>query len=119
MAQYAILLYAKTPADADDLTPEQREAHHQHGQDVPALGGTMLAAFALQPSTTATSIRGDVVTDGPFLDAKEVVAGVYVIEAPDLDVALDIARRNPITQLGGGVEVRPVASGFVQGAADA
>jgi hypothetical protein len=115
MAQYAILLYENAPADADDLTPEQREAHQRHGQDVERLGGSMLAAFALRPSTTATAVRGDAITDGPFLDAKEVVAGFYVIEAPDLDVALEIARHNPITQFGGGVEVRPVASGFVRG----
>jgi hypothetical protein len=110
MAQYAIFLYAEAPADAADLTPEERAAHQRHGEDVERLGATMLAAAALEPSTTATSVRGDVVTDGPFLDAKEVVAGFYVIEAPDLDTALAIARRNPITQLGGGVEVRPVDS---------
>ncbi|MEV4624737.1 YciI family protein [Micromonospora sp. NPDC049523] len=113
MAQYAILLFANAPADAADLTPEEQQAHQRHGEDVERFGGTMLAAFALQPSTTATSVRGDVVTDGPFLDTKEVIAGVYVIEAPDLDAALEIARRNPATQQGGGVEVRPVASGFV------
>jgi hypothetical protein len=75
----------------------------------------MVAAFALQPVATATSIRGDVVTDGPFVDAKEVIAGFYVIEAPDLDAALAVARRNPATQQGGGVEVRPVDSFFVRG----
>src|SRR5262245_5158664 len=112
MAQSRILLFAPAPADADAETPEEREAHARHGEDVEKLGGTMLTAFALQPSTTATSIRGDVVTDGPFVDAKEVVAGVYVIEAPDLDAALAIAARNPINQQGGGVEVRPVAAGF-------
>jgi hypothetical protein len=113
MAQYAILLFAKAPADAADLTPEERAAHQRHSDEVDRYGGRTLTAFALQPSTTATSIRGDIVTDGPFIDAKEVIAGFYVIEAPDLDVALDIARRNPITQQGGGVEVRPVDSGFV------
>ncbi|MBX6748420.1 MAG: hypothetical protein IRY85_01920 [Micromonosporaceae bacterium] len=113
MAQYAILLYAKAPADSADLTPEERAAHARHAEEVPALGGQLLAAFALQPTTVATSIHGDVITDGPFLDAKEVVAGVYVIEAADLDAALEIARRNPATQQGGGVEVRPVASGFI------
>ncbi|MGP3958475.1 YciI family protein [Nonomuraea sp. 3N208] len=118
MAQYAIMLFAPAPADADDLTPEQREAHDRHGEDVEKLGGTMLTAFALQPSTMATTVRGDVVTDGPFLDAKEVVAGFYVIEAPDLDAALEIAKRNPINWLGGGVEVRPVASGFVKAPAE-
>jgi hypothetical protein len=56
-----------------------------------------------------------VVTDGPFVDAKEVVAGFYVIDAPDLDAALRIAGRNPAAQRGGGgVEVRPVAGGFVR-----
>jgi hypothetical protein len=80
---------------------------------VEKLGGAMVAAFALQPSTAATSVRGDAVTDGPFLEAKEVVAGYCVIEAPDFDVALEIARRNPATRQGGGVEVRPVQSGSV------
>jgi hypothetical protein len=118
MAHYAILLFADAPADADDLTPEEREATRRHGEDVERFGGTMLTAFALQPSTTATSIRGDVVTDGPFIEAKEVVAGLYVIEAPDLDAALEIAKRNPVLQQGGGIEVRPVVNGFVGGPAE-
>jgi hypothetical protein len=53
-------------------------------------------------------------TDGPFVDTKEVVAGFYVIDAPDLDAALELAAKNPATQLGGGVEVRPVAGGYVR-----
>jgi hypothetical protein len=112
MAQYAILIYANDSAHAADATPEDLEPHDRHAEEV-AKRGAMVAAFALQPIAVATSIRGDVVTDGPFLDAKEVVAGFYVIEAPDLDAALEIARRNPAVQQGGGVEVRPVASGFV------
>jgi hypothetical protein len=62
----------------------------------------------------ATSVRADAITDGPFLDSKEVVAGFYVIEAPDLDAALAIARSNPVVRDGGGVEVRPVHSSFVK-----
>jgi hypothetical protein len=107
MAQYAILLYGKAPADASGLTPEEIEAHGKHGEDVERLGGSFVSAFALQPSTTAVSIRADGVTDGPFIDAKEVVAGGYVIEAPDLDTAVAIAKLNPAIQQGGGVEVRP------------
>jgi hypothetical protein len=108
VAQYAILIYANDSAHAPDATPEELEPHQRHAEEV-AKRGAMVAAFPLQPVATATSIRGDVVTDGPFLDAKEVVAGFYVIEAPDLDAALEIARLNPATQQGGGVEVRPVA----------
>ncbi|MFI2350851.1 YciI family protein [Streptomyces sp. NPDC019443] len=47
----------------------------------------MITAYALQSTDTATSQRGDVVTDGPFIDSKEVIAGFCIIEAPDLDAA--------------------------------
>ena len=113
MAQYAILIYANDSAHGANAAAEELEPHDRHAEEV-VKSGAMVAAFALQPVATATSIRGDVVTDGPFIDAKEVVAGFCVIEAPDLDAALEIARRNPATQQGGGVEVRPVDSGFVK-----
>jgi hypothetical protein len=45
------------------------------------------------------------------VDAKEVVAGFYILEAPDLGNPLEIGQRNPAIQLGGGVEVRPIAAG--------
>ncbi|BCB90524.1 YciI family protein [Phytohabitans suffuscus] len=68
-----------------------------------------MTGYALEASTTATSIRGDVVTDGPFIEAKEVVAGFFVLEAPDRDTAIAIARLNPATTHAG-VEVRPLFS---------
>jgi hypothetical protein len=72
-------------------------------------------AYALTPRDMATSIRADAITDGPFIDSKEVIAGFYVIEAPDLDAAIAIARTNPVVGDGGGVEIRPVhGGGFVQ-----
>ena len=114
MPQYAILLYPPAPADWAEATPEELAAYQRWAEQVEELGGKTLSGHALHPSTTATSIRGDVVTDGPFVDAKEVVAGFYVIDAPDLDAALTIARRTPAAQLGGGVEVRPVAGAFVR-----
>ena len=113
MAQYAVLIYANDSAHSADATPQQLEVHDRHGRELEE-SGCLAAAFALEPIATATSMRGDVVTDGPFVDAKEVIAGFYVIDAPDLDAALKIAGRNPATQLGGGVEVRPVAGGFVR-----
>lgn len=113
MSQYAVLIYAPaTPVDVDTSEAESA-AHERYAQETIA-SGAMVAAFALTPAdTTATSIRGDVITDGPFIDAKEVIAGFYVIEAEHLDAALEIARRNPINVQGGGVEVRPVEGAFV------
>lgn len=110
MAQYAILIF-DTP-EAGDYTPEQQAASKQHADDL-VDSGAMITAYALHSADTATSLRGDVVTDGPFIDSKEVIAGVCIIEAPDLDAALELARRNPAVQWGrGGVEVRPVAGGI-------
>ena len=65
----------------------------------------------MEPTTTATSIRtslgGDVtVTDGPFAETKEALGGYYLIEAPDLDAAIALAKKVPARF--GGVEVRPV-----------
>jgi hypothetical protein len=65
----------------------------------------------LRPSSTATSIRRDtsgelVVTDGVFVESKEVLCGYYMIEAVDLDEAIKIASQVPAPF--GGVEVRPV-----------
>ncbi|MER5478170.1 YciI family protein [Streptomyces sp. NPDC002734] len=109
MAQYAILIY--DDPTAGDYGPEQQAASKRHADDL-IDSGAMITAYALHPVDTATSLRGDVVTDGPFIDSREVVAGICVIEAPDLDAALELARRNPAVQWGrGGVEVRPVAGG--------
>jgi hypothetical protein len=110
MAQYAILIYGTDSAHAPGATAADTAPYDQHADEL-ARSGSMIMAYALTPRDMATSIRGDAITDGPFLDSKEVVAGFYVIEAPDLDAALAIAGRNPVVREGGGVEVRPVAGG--------
>lgn len=107
MAQYAVLVYSPAPADPMEITPDYLALLDRYPAQVEELGGQIITGFALQPSTTATAIRGDLVTDGPFIEAKEVVAGFFILEAPDLDVALKIAKLNPAT-IDGGVEVRPL-----------
>lgn len=107
MAQYAVLLFEReTPGGVADLPPEVREAHGQLPQRIAEAGGRIVAGMALEPSGTATAIRGDLVTDGPFIETKEGLAGVFVIEARDLDHALALAKMTPIVD--GGVEVRPL-----------
>ena len=113
MAQYAILIYTHDSAHAPDATPDDLETCDRHSDEV-AASGAMILAYALTPRDMATSVRADAITDGPFLDSKEVVAGFYVIEAPDLDAALAIARTNPVVRDGGGVEVRPVHSAWTR-----
>lgn len=113
MAQYAVLIYADDSSHAPEATSEDTESCDRHSDEL-VQSGSMVMAYALTPRDMATSISGDAITDGPFIDSKEVVAGFYVIEAPDLDAALAIARLNPVVRDGGGVEVRPVHSSFVR-----
>jgi len=73
--------------------------------------GVLVAAEALQPVDTATTVRvrnGNVtVTDGPFAETKEQLAGFYLIEARDLNEAIQAASKIPPAREGS-VEVRPV-----------
>ncbi|MBA9007751.1 MULTISPECIES: YciI family protein [Thermomonospora] len=108
MAQYGILVYGPAPADPMEIPAEYEKALETYPAQVAELGATPVTGFAFQPSTTATSVRGDVVSDGTFHSTNEVVSGFFVIEAPNLDVALKVAKLNPATQHGGGVEVRPL-----------
>jgi hypothetical protein len=102
MAQYAVLIYES----ATELPPEVMEAHGTLPERVAAAGGRVVAGLALEPNETATAIRDELVTDGPFIESKEVLAGVFVLEARDLDHALELARMTPIVS--GGVELRPL-----------
>jgi hypothetical protein len=109
MAQYLILIYereAEYATASPEVFGEVMEAHNRFAQQVGELGGTLLGGNALQSTETATSVRDDVVTDGPFVEAKEALGGYYLIEAADLDQALAIGKLCPARF--GGVEVRPV-----------
>ena len=73
--------------------------------------GHCVASEALQPASTATTVRvlnGRVtVTDGPFAETKEILAGFYMIEARDLNEAIQIASKIPPAEVGS-IEVRPI-----------
>jgi hypothetical protein len=97
-----------------DMTPEQ-QAEAMKGWDAYTRAtidaGVHLGGEGLQPSATATTVRipleGEpLVTDGPFAETKEQLAGYYLLDCADLDDALGWARRIPMR--GGSVEVRPV-----------
>ena len=111
MARYVFLMYDAEDfydtADEQAVVDEMR-LHEEFMEAVRAAGASVVGGEALQPSSTASTVRrgdGDaLVTDGPFADTKEALGGFYVIEAPDLDVALRLAKICPA----GNVEVRPV-----------
>jgi hypothetical protein len=73
--------------------------------------GVYLGGEALTPSTTAKTLRiregQRMVTDGPFIESKEILGGYYVLECETIDAALDWAARLPDAKIGS-IEVRPV-----------
>jgi hypothetical protein len=110
MAKYAILIY-EDQARYATMSPEAWgalvDAHNTFTKAVFELGGSLAGGEALASATTATTIKGaGTVTDGPFVETKEAFGGFYVVEARDLDHAVEIAKLCPAP--GGGVEVRPV-----------
>jgi hypothetical protein len=102
MAQYAVLIYERVPPE--DLPEEVMAAHGALPDRIAERGGRTLAGLALEPRAAAAC--GEAVTDGPFIETKEVLGGVFVIEARDLDHAVELAAMTPIVD--GGVEVRPL-----------
>jgi hypothetical protein len=108
--KYALLVYPK-PGSHESLPPDEYKAlsaeYLAFRDDPRCLGGAHL-----QSAETATTIRHNpgqaLITDGPFADTKEVLGGYYVLEASDLDEALEFAQRIPAIRLGGAVEVRPL-----------
>jgi hypothetical protein len=109
MAQYAILIYEDEAGYAKggpEVWQQASEAHGRFAAQVGEHGAKITGGDALEPTTTATSIRNDIVTDGPFAETKEALGGFYLIEARDLDHAIESAKLCPAPF--GGVEVRPI-----------
>ena len=110
--KYALLIYPGTTAsEYDDYTEEQRQAVTAEYIALVQEPG-VIGAEQLTPAESATTVREQdgktLVTDGPFANAKEVLGGLYLVEAENIDRALELAGRIPAVRFGGAVEVRPV-----------
>jgi hypothetical protein len=107
---YALLIHAD-PTVADGLSDTEREGALAEYLAL-ASDPRCLGAEQLQPADTATCVRvvggRTLMTDGPFADTKEVLGGVYFVDAGNLDEAIELAARIPAARIGGVVEVRPL-----------
>lgn len=112
--KYMLLIYVPRQGEptSDELDKQVMDEYWAYEKAV-ADAGVFRASAALQGGETATSVqvRADgerVVTDGPFAETSEILGGYYLLDAPDLDAALDWAARCPGAHRGGKVEVRPI-----------
>ena len=108
--KYALLIYDTDEAWAGLGEEEQQKVYGEYfavSAEPAVVGGEQL-----QPVTTATTVRVQdgrtLTTDGPFADTKEFLGGFFLLQADDLDAAIDLAARIPAARMGGAIEVRPI-----------
>ena len=108
--KYALLIYPKAGSHEALGEDEYQLVNAEYmalREDSRCVGGAHL-----QPVETATTVRfggvENLIIDGPYADTKEVLGGYYVVDASDLDDALEFAQRIPAVRLGGAVELRPL-----------
>ncbi len=113
--KYALLIYS-SPGAAERVQPADDGVIDSWLDYTAAVkqSGALLGAEQLAHVDTATSVtvRGGerLLTDGPFIETKELLLGFYLLDMPDLDTALDWAAKMPVVRYGT-VEVRPVLEG--------
>jgi len=112
---YMLIFRDAPPEVYDALSPEQRAAcldKWNDWHDSIADRGVMHHAHPLESTIRVVSgPRGESVLDGPFAEAKELIAGYFMFSADSLDEATAIAQRCPNLPYGMQVEIRPVAGG--------
>jgi hypothetical protein len=111
--QYLLLIY-HTESDWEKLGQAERVAIYQEYRGLIqqlASTGKYVAGDELKPTTTATTVRvrdgRQAITDGPFAETKEQLAGYFMVNASDLDEAIAIAAQIPSAR-DGSIEIRPV-----------
>jgi hypothetical protein len=116
--RYALLMHHVEPGDGElsaEIVAEAQRAFDAYAKALEQ-AGVLRSADVLRPSdgtTTVTRRDGALrVQDGPFAETKEALAGVFLIDAPDLDAAIGWAEKCPGAQWGT-VEIRPVATAFL------
>jgi hypothetical protein len=112
--RYCLLMHYQEAGEIglteEDMAPAMA-AFQAYARDLDE-AGVLLTTQVLEPSVATTTVTarhgGPEIQDGPFADTKERLGGIFVIDVPDLDAALDWAKRNPAAAWGS-IEIRPVA----------
>jgi hypothetical protein len=115
--RYCLLMYYQEASEIglteEDMAPAMA-AFQAYAADLDKAGVliTTQVLESVHATTTVTARHGTPeIQDGPFIDTKERLGGIFVIDVPDLDAALDWAKRNPAAAWGS-IEIRPVATTY-------
>jgi hypothetical protein len=109
--KYIALIYQGSALETQAALPEQEQkqvyADYQALNQTPGL--TPAPPMGLPENATTVRVEGGktLTTDGPYVGMKEAVGGMFILEADDLDAAIEVASRVPAARFGGAVEIRP------------
>ena len=112
--KYLCLVYHDADVDVETFTADEQSRIREEVAEIVASfrsNGHYVAASPLQAGNTAVTLRARsgpvIVTDGPFIETREQLAGFYYLEARDLNEAIRLIARTPSARLGS-IEIRPV-----------
>ena len=108
--QYVLLIYQGTTPGAETLSQEEYKAiGAEYGAINKTPGVTPGLPLGLPEHATTVQVQDGetLTTDGPFVELNEAIGGYYLLEADDVDAAIELASQIPAARLGGAVEVRP------------
>jgi hypothetical protein len=109
--KYVMLMYQGTALERQAELPEEEQKQVQADYQGISQTPGVTAGLPMGRPENATTVRVEggkiLTTDGPFAGMKEAVGGWFILEADDLDAAIEVAARVPAAHYGGAVEIRP------------
>lgn len=108
MKRFMLILFEHDSA-YDDFSPEEMQQEIQvHMKWIEELGDHYLGGEPLEKGAKTIHGKEKLLTDGPYIESKELVSGYYLLQAASLGEAAEIAKGCPVLRLGGTVEVREI-----------
>jgi len=107
--QYVLLIYHGTSLETPLAEDEKKRVYAEWAEinKTPGLTGGIPMGRPENATTVRVQDGKTLTTDGPFVEIKEAIGGYAVLEADDLDAAIEVASRIPAARLGGAIEIRP------------
>ena len=108
MNKYMLILFESDDAYGDFSPEEMQKEIEIHGHWIQELGDHFDSGEPLHQAAKTIKGKEKVITDGPFIEAKELVSGFYILNASSFEEATELAKGCPVLRLGGKVEVREI-----------
>ncbi|MTI87669.1 MAG: hypothetical protein FH748_06845 [Balneolaceae bacterium] len=109
MNKYLLILFEKEDVYTNFSPEEMQQEIEAHGKWIQELGKHYDSGEPLEQAAKTVNGKEKVVTDGPFMESKELVSGFYILKAHNLEEATELSKGCPVLKLGGNVEVREIA----------